>query len=356
MSLKSLKKKKNQKRINSYEKNQASFILINTTQTTLTSSQLIQYLHKNKVYANYIYAPKNGAELYSSKDLELIKKEIKSSQIIGLSSFSISENRTFQLAEYIKKIYPDKHIVIGGPNAIMNPLGVLTKSKADSVCIYEGEIPLMNLIMHKDKKNIQGIWFKGKGKIIKNDYQKPLQSLNNLGFENYKNSKYGFYKKLTSRGFVSEKTMGEKINNPCMHGNFLYMITMRGCLFNCSYCINHRLNEINHKTGSKILRKKSIGNIIKDLKEGLKDEDKIEKIFFFDDDFFVRTEQELEEFANEYKKEINLPFMVFANPLSMTEKKIDFAVKAGMDSIEFGLQTISADTLKRYNRHLERKR
>jgi radical SAM superfamily enzyme YgiQ (UPF0313 family) len=337
---------------------QTSFVLINTTQTTLGPSGLVQYLQGKKINADYIYAPKNGADLYTSKDLDLIGKAVKTNKIVGLSSFSICEDRTFQLANYIKTEYPEKLVILGGPNVIMDPERILKESKADSVCIHEGEIPLENLIKNypKEYTNIKGLWFKKGKKIIKNDFQKPLETLDEISFENYKNSKFGKYQRLTSNGFVSEKTLGEKIKNPCMQGNFLYIMTIRGCVYSCSYCINSRLNEINRITGTKILRKKSTDSIVKELKKTIKGEKNIEKIFFFDDDFFIRTEKELEEFAKKYKKEIGLPFMVFANPLSMTPKKIDLGVKAGLDSVEFGLQTVAEHTLKEYNRPSDAKK
>jgi radical SAM superfamily enzyme YgiQ (UPF0313 family) len=334
-------------------KRNADFILINTTQTTLGPSSLIQYLHGKKILADYIYAPKNGSELYTNKELTLIGKEIKEAKIIGISSFSICEDRTFQLTNFIKKTYPEKHIILGGPNAIMNPERILKKSKADSVCIHEGEIPLRNLIKKfpVDYKNIKGIWFKeSKKSIIKNDFEKPLDSLNEIIFENYKESKFGKYRRLTSGGFASEKTFAERILNPCMQGNFIYMITVRGCPYSCSYCINSKLNQINRVTNTPCLRYMDVDKIIFYLKKIINSEEGVEKIFFFDDDFFIRSESQIEEFAEKYKREINLPFMVFANPLSMTPKKIDLGIRAGLSSIEFGLQTIAKETLKKYNR------
>jgi radical SAM superfamily enzyme YgiQ (UPF0313 family) len=329
------------------------FTLINTTKTTLGPASLISYLCKKKIYNKYIYAPKHDDSLYTKKELALFLKEIKSCPIVGFSSFSISEKRTLQLMKSIKNKYKNKLLILGGPNVIMDPLRLIKKKQVDSICTFEGELPLESLInFYPNKKYLKtpGLWFKKRGKIIKNNYGCALQDIDQVPFINFKRNPFCEFKKLENEKFIKEKTVAERIENPCMQGNFLYVMASRGCPYSCSYCINHKLNAIHKKTKGKIIRMRTNQKLIQDLKKVISHEDKIDNLFFFDDDFFIRTEKELEEFSKEYKKQIGIPFFIFANPNSTTKKKIDLCYKAGLIKVEYGLQTVSKDILKRYNR------
>ncbi len=333
--------------------NPANFVLINTTKTTLGPSSLIQYLHGQKIKADFIYAPKRDNTLYNNLEITLLIKELHSYAIVGISSFTISEARTFQLTTAIKSAYPHIHVILGGPNVIMDPERILHESGADSVCIHEGEIPVANLLSaygSTSAMSIAGLWFKENELIIKNPYSQAIQNLDEIPLENYKHSPWGSYKQLNPSGFTTETSITEQIENPCMHGKFLYMMTTRGCPYSCAYCINETLNALSAETKCNQLRRMSTGTIINNLKEAIKDNPDIEKIFFFDDDFSLRSENEMANFAEPYHQEIGLPFYIFANPNTTSNKKIDLYVEAGIYSIEFGVQTVSERVLKKYNR------
>lgn len=327
----------------------ANFALINTTKTTLGPASLCQYLTSKGIEVNALYVPKDNNELYNQKDLSDIAAEISDSDIIGLSSFTISEERTLQLMRYIKKQYPNKHLILGGPNVILDPERLLNEFGVDSVCIHEGEIPLEKLInryLDGNYSDIDGLWFNKDGVIKKNPYQKPLQVLDDIPFINYKKN----YKRLTTNGFIKETNLAETPDNPCMPDNSIYVMASRGCQFSCSYCINSTINYINKQTNTKIIRKRSNRQLISELYDVIKNEPNINAVFFFDDDFLIRTEADLKDFESEYKDKINLPFYIFANPNSTTKSKIDFCYSAGIRSIEYGLQTVSSGILNKYER------
>jgi len=331
----------------------ASFILINTTKTTLGPSTLIQYLHSRKILADYIYAPKDANILYSDKELELLLNEISSYSIVGISSFTISEARAFQISHAIKNSGLKIHVTLGGPNVIMDPDRILLESKADSVCTYEGEVAVETLICNfqsKNYKSTKGLWFKDDDKIIQNPHSEVIENLDSINYENYKKSRYGTYKRLSRDGFTAEQTMTEVIENPCMQGKFLYMMTTRGCPHSCSFCINATLHEIGRQVACPMVRRMSPVKVIDGLRGILEQDSSAEYVFFFDDDFSLRNERDLEVFAELYRKEVNLPFYVFANPNYTTNRKLDIYADAGLASIEFGVQSVSERILKIYNR------
>lgn len=329
----------------------ANFSLINTGKITLGVASLSQYLISKKIFCNILYAPKDNNVLYEQMELELIANEIAGSDIVGFSSLTISEERTLQLIKYIKNRFPSKFLILGGPNVILNPERLLNEYGVDSVCIHEGEIPLENLInryLSGNYTDIYGLWFKiVDGIVIKNPYQKPIQELDNIPFINYKLN----YKVLTSNGFIHETNLAESPENPCMPGNSVYVMASRGCPFSCSYCINNIINNINRDTNSKIIRKRDNVKLAIELQNVILNEHNITSIFFFDDDFFIRSVDELNDFEKEYKSKVNLPFSIFANPNSASKSKIDICYRAGIRSIEYGIQTVSKRTLAKYKRN-----
>ena len=107
---------------------------------------------------------------------------------------------------------------------------------------------------------------------------------------------------------------------------------------------------MNKNTNSKIIRKRNNYKLISELNDVIINEPDVNAIFFFDDDFLSRSVAELKDFEREYKNRIKLPFHIFANPNSTSKSKIDICYSAGLRRIEYGLQTVSSDTLNKYER------
>ena len=333
--------------------NESRFALINTTKTTLGPASLIQYLHGQGLRADYIYAPKHGDALYGERELGLLVCESGRYAIVGISSFTISESRAFQLAAAIKAAYPHVHLALGGPNVIMDPERILHESAADSVCIHEGEIPLTKLILDPALANtgrVPGLLFKNGNKTLVNPCAEVVRDLDQIPLENYKKSRYGSYKRLAGSGFERESTLAERIDNPCMPKSFIYMLTTRGCPFSCSYCINSTLHDIEAQTHCPQVRRMSIGHTLTQLQKVMANDRGIGGVFFFDDDFSLRSEKELAEFSRRYREAVSLPFYVFANPNTTSDSKLDAYAHAGLKSIELGVQTVSERVLTEYNR------
>lgn len=333
------------------------FTMVTVSKMDLGSNSIVQHLHGKKIQADFISASKKDSLLYTEEDLCEIYKGVEDSDIVGVSSISMSEERAFQLIEYIKKRDSSKHVSIGGPAAMLRPEYVLRNSLADSLCIHEGELPVENLLktyFSGDYRHVKGMWFKDKEKVIKNLPQRPLQSLDGLDFSDISSGEFGQVSRLVGSSLVVDEGLVRGKINPFTQGEILFIMAMRGCLGDCSYCINDKLNGLNKGIGSKRLRKKSIGSLIADL-EKAKKRGGIERIFFFDDDFFSRPLKEIEFFSYEYSKKIKLPFFVYGGPKTTTKRKLDYMVDAGMQVLNIAFQSGSAKVLEKYNRpnHLE---
>ena len=265
----------------------------------------------------------------------------------------LAKNVPFTLRQRSKAPCPHVHVTLGGPNVIMDPEHVLLSSAADSVRIHEGEIPVSNLIRDPaslKKGQVPGLWFKSGTATVKNPFSDVIHDLDQIPLENYKKSRFGSFKRLSQDGFVQESTLTEHIDNPCMPDAFIYMLTTRGCPFSCSYCINSTAHAIEGQAHCPQIRRMSIRHTIAQIQKAVADNKSIRGVFFFDDDFSLRTEEELAEFCQRYATTIQLPFYVFANPNTTTNRKLDSYASGGLRSIEFGLQTVSERVLNEYKR------
>jgi coproporphyrinogen III oxidase-like Fe-S oxidoreductase len=97
--------------------------------------------------------------------------------------------------------------------------------------------------------------------------------------------------------------------------------------------------------GRNILRRRSVPHFIGELKQLLSLYN-IKQIFFGDDDFFIRPLKELKEFAEAYKKEINLPFAVMVSANTFQKEKMDNLINAGLKIFILGVQSASEHVLK----------
>jgi len=124
----------------------------------------------------------------------------------------------------------------------------------------------------------------------------------------------------------------------------------RGCPHKCSYCANEKLQEL-YKGKGKYFRRKSIEHIIEEL-EYLKSAHNLEIVKFWDEEFLLLSEKELEKLSSGYKK-INLPFLICARLDSVTERKARLLKEMGCVNVSVGIESGSEALRKNVlNRHM----
>jgi len=83
----------------------------------------------------------------------------------------------------------------------------------------------------------------------------------------------------------------------------------------------------------------------------------VDVIFFTDDTFFIRSNEEIKLFSREYKKKINLPFICCTDPLNFNETKLKLLLDAGLKRIKMGIETGSEEINRNlYNRFITNKK
>ena len=260
-----------------------------------------------------------------------VVREIVDSEpdLIAFSVFTINYQWALETARSVKKKI-DTPIIFGGIHATSVPEVVLKNDCVDMVCVGEGEYALLELVEslgEEPRYDIQNIWFKRDGEIVRNDVRPLIENLDTLPLPD----KQLFYSK-----------------QPFLKKDY-YIMTSRGCPFACTYCYNNVLKNLYRRKG-KCYRRRSVQNVIDELKWA-------KSIFrprriTFADDFFVLDAGWLREFIPRYKAEIGLPFLVMAHPNYIDREIANLLKEGGCFWIIMGIQSVSEVTrrrvLKRY--------
>lgn len=268
-------------------------------------------------------------KVLQNKDL-LVDKAVRfSPDLLAFSSITNEYPDVRAMAQMLKKRLKVPTI-IGGIHPTAIPEFVLSDPSFDMVCVGEGEEALLELVdkMEKGKDYFQtrNIWFKkGNGTIIKNEVRPLISNLDSLPFPDkdlfYK---YGCFK------------------------NIVHLISSRGCPYRCSYCHNH-FNQKLYRNKGKYFRRRSVENVISEIKECRKKYDKINKVYFRDD-LFVYDKEWLRKFSDFYSREVALPCFCLSSP-TMIDDEVAFLLKRmGCKDLVIGIDSGSEDIRKKANR------
>lgn len=277
---------------------------------------------------------KPGNTFFSEKVLEATAEQVEDAELIGLSCMAIESNKAFQLLLYLKKL--NKPIIWGGIYATSRPDECL--KHADIICIGEGEEAICELVsaMEEEKNpyNIKNLWFKNDDEIIiKNPVRPLLQDLDTLPLSDYD----------TDDHFLLEGEQFKNATEYYQNAPCVLVHTTRGCPLNCSYCCNSLLQKIYDKKNRSV-RRTSVDYIMREIEQKKKIFPNLKMIWFTDDTFFIRPEDEIKRFAEEYKVKGKIPFQCYTTPSTMTERKLEMALDAGMLRVEMGIQSGSEHT------------
>ena len=278
-------------------------------------------------YKNY---DSNIFSLPSVKEEEIFVDTIKqlNPDLVGISLNSPYVLIAKRLTELIKK-YTSAIVVWGGVGPTISPEEHIKLT--DIICIGEGERALEELVMAvrdgKDYKNIKNLWINDGAKVIKNTQGPLIQDLDYLPFAEYGNENMYFI----------ERNELSKVD-PELDHSILYIQSSRGCPYSCSFCVETMYHNI-YKGLGKFVRRRSVGNIIKEINLHQNRHGNRKKWVYFIDEVFGSAPEFMDEFAPRWKKEVCLPFDVLYHPKSLKVRTIDKLVEAGVKEINFGIQT-----------------
>lgn len=240
-------------------------------------------------------------------------------------------------------------IVWGGVDPTVNPEWAI--EHADIVCVGEGEYASLELTEalegKRELESIQNLWIKKDETVIKNPIRPLLQDLDVLPFPNFDYSSIWHIDQDQIRHSVVPE------NSPL--ANWYVIMTSRGCPYRCSYCI-HGLSHDLLKDKGKYLRRRSVDNVISELKAYLQVRPHTSQILFYDD-VFTFDRPWIEHFAAEYQREIHLPFWVYTYPEICDEVILGRLKEIGLMYVKMGVQSGSNRVMNQiYGRRLDQEK
>lgn len=178
------------------------------------------------------YIKKHGIEvkIINSSFYELNDNNIKeifqsfSPDIVGIGAMTVQCVDALKIGSNIKRLFPNIKLVYGGVHFTFLPEEGL--DIGDIVVIGEGEETFLDICNNKNIKEIEGIAYKEKGKIIKNKLRQKQANLDNFPIP--------AYDLIDKNRYSDELITSEKATS---------ILTGRGCPHNCHFCASPQLYE-----------------------------------------------------------------------------------------------------------------
>lgn len=267
------------------------------------------------------YTPLNSTRL--DDDLEKIILEFEP-DLIGLSILETMYEMSLNLARLIKRKNSDIPILAGGVFPTLSPGLVIEEDSIDMICLGEGETTLLQLCERLSEKkpyaDIEGLWVKSNGNVIKNQPSK-LHDINNLPIPDFEEFDHRlFYKPMQGK-------MYKMVN----------IATSRGCPNQCSYCGAPQLKIFfkDHNCGL-YYRNLNGEKIIEHIQYQIEKHNP-EFIYFSTENFLAMKEEDFQTFITKYEK-IGIPFWIQTRIETITKERIQALKKVGLYWITLGLE------------------
>lgn len=282
----------------------------------------------------------------SDEDLKNIGNYLAKADMVCFSSLTPFAEVTKKIIEAIRIANDKTYIVWGGIHPILDSEDAI--QCADAICTGEGETAFRDFLLKYEKGEdytfTRNFWFRINDRIIRNGFL-PLHKPEDM--EKFPPPLYAdhefIYKK--HEGFVP-LGVSEYLSFNDLVYNTVWAI---GCPNRCTYCSNSKFIE--NDKGYRKLRYPSVDYIIAEIKGVITKHPHISTIRFHDDCFMAIPVNVLKEFADQWKKEINIPFWVYGLiPIFVKRDKLQTLVRAGMNRVRMGIQSGSNRILAFYKR------
>ncbi|MFH2060967.1 MAG: radical SAM protein [Pseudomonadota bacterium] len=254
--------------------------------------------------------------------------------IVGISLMSSTYSDAIHISSELKKKKKDLLIVWGGIHPTLEP--ELCLEHADIVCRGEGEEATLKLVRAVQLKtsydNIENLWIRKKDEILKN----PAALITDLDTVPFADQECRDKYILSKNEIIDLKEQS----------NTFFLMTSRGCHFSCFFCSNQAIKEVYNKYR---VRRRSVDNVINELRLARKSNQNITDIFICDDIFTYDLDW-VKDFSEKYKKEIGLPFQCFTHPEFAKEEMIKTIKDTGCNNVSMGINGCNKRMRMMFNR------
>jgi len=304
------------------------------------------------------------ARKYPNRVLDQVAELAQGFDLAGISLMTNYFHHSVQLTDHLHKQLGIP-VVWGGIHPTVRPEECI--EHADAACIGEGEDAMLEVMERLEHVRDLNTWY-GRPAHVKAEEFSGIRNIWNRGgdrpelrplitdLDSLPFSDLNFDEQfvllpdgeniepLTDQWFVSYASNRVLWDDDKM----LYQIlTSRGCPYGCTFCVNWYTRKL--YKGQKVYRRRSFPNVFEELEQAAA-RFPIGHFVFSDDSFFATSEEELESFAEEYKRRFRIPFRCLATPNAVTERKVRALKSAGLCYVEVGIQSCASETLAMYRR------
>ena len=293
-------------------------------------------LKKNGFEAN-IAIMANWNDDFKSFRWESLISLCKDSALIGVSCMTHGVKKEIEVKNRLAQNGISAPFIIGGIHALLDPDSLI--DNFDFVCHGEGEDLVVELAGRLEKDmpfdDIPGLWGRKSGIVFKNRPQPLSKDINGYPYPDYD----------MSRQFIFESDRIIPMELCHVVCDYFEVMGSRGCPHSCTYCSNKKIKE--DFPWRKEVRQYTNDYLIGHLKKICTIYPNIKSFWLEDDTFFAKNYDEIKDYADRYKREINKPFCILISPWTYSEDKVKMLVDAGMDRLILGIQSGSENT--KYN-------
>lgn len=270
---------------------------------------------------------------YSDEEVEEIIR-MSEFDIVGIGGVSSTYKYVKWLAKILRKYKPQVPIIAGNLVSTAYPELLLKNSDVDIAVIDEGEITFKELISTINNggslKEINGIYYKDNGDIIRTPPRERIADLDSLPFPAWDLFPTEVYINNSAMTSTSLGLRGINIS------------TARGCPYECIFC--------SHSFGKKIYTR-SVKSVIDEIRE-LKRRYGIEFIFFCDVLFLIDKNRVLELCERIIAENLAIKWFAAARIDSVDYNLLRKMYKAGCVGLEYGFESGSQAILDSIKKHI----
>ena len=238
--------------------------------------------------------------------------------VVGFSIFSSNRVSTFKMIEYLSSIEKPPHIIIGGIHASIMYEQIVNKYRKVVAVIGEGDYTTINLVrafeLNIPLSTVKGIAYFKDNKVELTEEQELIQNLDTIPIP-----KHDIF-----------------FDDPTRTTGFIF--TARGCPSRCIFCCLKLISKGKY-------RKKSVNNVMDEIKYLKNTYPRIKHIQILDDTFLLDNERVIELCKLIIKENMGLTFGCIARVKPISSEMFSWMKKAGFVSLEFGLESGSKKIL-----------
>jgi len=151
----------------------------------------------------------------------IAESDVHRADIVGLSVNIANVEESLEAAAHIKKTWPEKKVIFGGPLCMSVPEEVIRQEGVDAVAVCEGEELMCELALGRPWHEVRGLYLKdAEGKPFFTGQREWIKNLDRLPFP--------ALDMVDLRRYYSPVKKALPISS---------IITSRGCPYNCLFCM-----------------------------------------------------------------------------------------------------------------------